>query len=448
MCWYDMSNFGSGRPTKVAPFRQHAIAAVAQPWSNTVSTTPGDVSADQTDDRVLLVRHERSLELFRLHSSTSEPHTTATRGKHTTVHHFAGSFGLRCAALSPDARWVACGHAGGLSVVSLDSSLGCVNQWRVSVDAVDGVPIEMSFTRDMPSSRLIVATQSGKVLVYELPISVEKDEEEEEEEEDRSTKVLGAPLDTFQVDGTVQVVVTDPSATWVAAGARNGDVYVHKFSQSATTASRKNKGAVKKRSTTGGYRVPNALFGGKPCTSLAFHPEEAGVLVVLSADNRFYFYDVKDQKVSDWSVQHTARIPDQLVHASARAIDMTFDPAQPRKIILWSSAFIFVVDLDVIASRTPKAVEVEDETKDGTASADGHKSKKARLKSGVGAKKKSNKSTCKSSGANGVRVCKDYGPIVFLDYTKAGQALVLEANWLKVMSHFPNVLHRQRYGTN
>jgi U3 small nucleolar RNA-associated protein 4 len=173
--------------------------------------------------------------------------------------------------------------------------------------------------------------------------------------------------------------------------------------------------------------------------------------------------------VSDWSVQHTARIPDQLVHSPARAIGMTFDPAQPRKLILWSSAFVYRVDLDKVASRKLEWLE-DDNTTEGS---NGHQAKKARrdnddegvdgaegdvdnaMKSKKIKKKKekkikkiNNKKKLKSSGANGITISKDYGPIVFLDYTGPGQALVLEANWLKVMSHFPDVLQRQRYGTN
>jgi hypothetical protein len=286
-----MSGFGSGRPTKVAPFRQRGIAAIAQPQASTRGVQFKD------NERVLMVRHERSLELIRLQSPASVSHNT--RGEHRAVHHFAASFGLRCATLSADARWVACGHAGGLSVVSLNESLECTGQWRVCADAIDGVPVEIAFTRDVPSSRLIVATQSGNVHVYQLPSL--SDEEEEEEAQVQESKVLGEPLDTFKVDGgAAQVLVTDPEAKWVAAGARDGDVYVHALPAvvaASMSAGRKTKAVAKKPLTN--YRVPNALFGGKPHVTLAFHPVEPAVLVVLSTDNRFYFYDVKDQKVRE-----------------------------------------------------------------------------------------------------------------------------------------------------
>ena len=46
-----------------------------------------------------------------------------------------------------------------------------------------------------------------------------------------------------------------------------------------------------------------------------------------------------------------------------------------------------------------------------------------------------------------MRVVRSYGGILTFDFVDAGEAVVVEQPWLRVMDHFPPALFRHQFGT-
>ncbi|KAF1785204.1 WD40-repeat-containing domain [Phytophthora cactorum] len=152
-------------------------------------------------------------------------------------------------------------------------------------------------------------------------------------------------------------------------------------------------------------------------TSMSFNPS-GKTLVVTLVSNSFVCYDVETKGLSEWYRRNLK--------------GMTFDPANPDFLYLYSQVSLYQINMGKQASaKSPpkktrrRAMSVGTESDSKNDAAEGEL---VELEDGF------------------CRVVNRYRPLSFVDFVADNELIIVETPWLKVLSRLPGALHRHKYG--
>jgi hypothetical protein len=159
--------------------------------------------------------------------------------------------------------------------------------------------------------------------------------------------------------------------------------------------------------------VTRGMLGGADFSAVSFQPHSKGnsVLCIATMDNRLHRVHVEDGRVEH--VPADARLAGQ----KDRVIGLSFDPSDPKVVLLWGRTFISKQRLD----GGPLDARQQEAT--------------AQLAQAGPV-----------SGSASHKQLTRYRPIVHMEMVGKGEMMVLEAPWLQVMKTFQNPLARKRFG--
>jgi len=202
--------------------------------------------------------------------------------------------------------------------------------------------------------------------------------------------------------GPICTIAVSLDGQWLASG--DTDNQIHIF----------NMDTLKYHTTLPTFDSQHTTFG--------FH-HSGNTLVVVCASNRFYLYDVEEKVLSDWSREYGNSLPKPFLNLKERIVGVAFNPARASSIIFYSYAYFVHVDL-----RKPiPMLETREELVEAGKSTD------------------SNRDTKKEN--RNFRLFTRFQPLLYLDFVGPNKLITVERPWLNVISHFPDPLHRKKYGT-
>ncbi|KAL6065936.1 U3 small nucleolar RNA-associated protein [Balamuthia mandrillaris] len=432
LCLASVHDFIDSVPRKQPPFSHHP---------------PFSLSSSKS---LLLCQYQHSLQLWNFSPAAAESseeiafvpegtRLTATGAPKLVAELKMKGSNLACSALSPDGAWIACADATQTKLFKLavikneftaKESLS-IRKHPLPYDVLPGH--RLLFTPD--SSKLIIATNESSIQIVDLvapdepriiktftqhqaqsfdtvPIGTEGEQPEAKTEPNQSGVFKTAPICTLAVSLDGQ---------WLASGDLNNHIYVYNLD-------------------TLQCHTMLPIFESQH-TTFAFH-QRGSTLVVVCASNQFYLYDVEEKRLSDWSREYGNKLPAQFMALRDKLIGIAFNPSRPSTMCLYSTAFFVHIDLELplpneedLTLRSTLAVARRQEEQSRT----GGKPPKA--------KKKKAKEQSENVGSQNFKLVSKFKPLLFLDFLQGDTMLLVERPWLSIISHFPDPLHRNRYGT-
>lgn len=155
-------------------------------------------------------------------------------------------------------------------------------------------------------------------------------------------------------------------------------------------------------------------------TCMRFVPslQMSNALVCVTAENRFYIFDVEAARLTDWSRENHAATPASLVNCPLHVMGITFNPAKPLSFLMYGASFLCNVNLDKLPAKDANSSEVTVE-----------KSKR---------KRKAESEWC--------TMLHKYGPVLCAEYLTEGNLMVAERPWIQVMAQLGGAFYTKRYG--
>lgn len=385
LCMYSTSKFEqASKPAfKLMPFPETSCIAVSRATKR------------------LLARHAHSVELWQLGVAevasvdVVEGAQLATEQSPTRLLELQASSGsvLRCSALSKDSTHIAYADMDDVKLFQVQySSSGAVVavHERGPPTGLHSSVLQLAFT----SQSLLCATIDGTIQVVDL-----------------ESNAVVHTLDHRQGEAPVPLTTLAVSADeqWLASGDGANGIRVFNLD-------------------TMQHHVKLPAFDSVH-TALSFHLASS-VLVVACWSGFFYLYNVEERELQEYTTSNCNQIPKQQLRGRPRLIGVSFNPANPDTMVLFSSSFLCSVDM----SKAAPEGEVSIKSGDGD-------NKKLKIKH----HKKKDKHN--AALTDNFRIVDRYRPILHMEFLDGNTMVVVERPWLQVMENFPGMLHRHRYGT-
>jgi hypothetical protein len=430
---------------------------------------------DETTDRLLLLRHDRKLQLWKLQKDAS--HFLQDPSPDLEIPAVHNGF-VTAAGLARNGKFLAYATAGDVRIYRLGEGKKPLMPKRhpLELPAKKNVTC-LSFTPD--SSKLVLGYGSGRVVVVgledgkvaelEAKEAVGQEEDDEETEERRGTGVVGLSV---SADGRLLAVTRLSSRVDVLSIGSSGKLKL-KWSLPA---------------------LDSAI------TTVAYHATAPDVLVVACVSNRFYLFD-KEGSLKDWSRELGHRLPPAILDRADLVVGIAFDPAAPQTLFFYGFGFMYYVDLEKPHSKVPKIMpethpQAQQQQKDLRKDKLNKERRKVRAAAKAakdaalledGAKKRgddeeeaaepmlngltTHKEADGQKGSKKLKTDKTEEQVVpgtiasdkrsswnfllhlgyqgLITVTGMGphEMLVIEEPWIKIVNRLPEVLYRHRYGT-
>ncbi|KAJ1545491.1 U3 small nucleolar RNA-associated protein 4, partial [Cladochytrium tenue] len=127
----------------------------------------------------------------------------------------------------------------------------------------------------------------------------------------------------------VTVLTVSADGQWLASGDLSGTVHVHSLD------------ALRYHAT-----LPRVGGGGSLFAALAFHPSAPATLVGVTVRNEVFVFDAEDgARLTDWSREYSARLPDRFLARDEVAMGVTASRTAPEKLVVWAPSYICTIDL-------------------------------------------------------------------------------------------------------
>ncbi|KAG2764961.1 hypothetical protein PC129_g6045 [Phytophthora cactorum] len=384
LVWYRGNSFGASRPAKIAsmPYRQSIALA--------------------NEKRVLMVQKSTSLGLWRL--ATQSAATGAITKKHKLLLELnvGKALNLSCSALAPNASFVACSNSKELKLFELDTAQDFQPKKVSTLPlSVKGPARVLAFSPD--STRLVIASSSHQIRVLDLA-----------KMEVLKTFEVDTPAptgeETASVPSPLVSLTISSDGQWLATGDASNNIAIYNLDSMQFYCQ---------------LPRPSEMH-----TSMSFNPS-GKTLVVTLVSNSFVCYDVETKGLSEWYRQNHEQFPKELVEGR-NLKGMTFDPANPDFLYLYSQVSLYQINMGKQASaKSPpkktrrRAMSVGTESDSKNDAAEGEL---VELEDGF------------------CRVVNRYRPLSFVDFVADNELIIVETPWLKVLSRLPGALHRHKYG--
>ncbi|KAL4167310.1 hypothetical protein KRP22_012796 [Phytophthora ramorum] len=274
------------------------------------------------EKRVVLVQKPTSLDLWRLATKSAATGVITQKHKLLLELHVGDALNLSCSALAPSAKFVACSNSKELKLFELDVEQDFQPKKISSLPrSVTGPARVLAFSPD--STRLVIASSSHQIRVLDVT-----------KMEVLKTFQVAVPTQTEQDSASVQsplVSLTISSdGQWLATGDASNNIAIYNLDSMQFYCH---------------LPRPSEMH-----TNLGFNPS-GKTLVVTLVSNSFVCYDVETKGLSDWYRKNHEQFPKELV--DGRPVKgMTFDPANPDYLYLYSQTSLYQINMDNAAGRT------------------------------------------------------------------------------------------------
>jgi hypothetical protein len=194
--------------------------------------------------------------------------------------------------------------------------------------------------------------------------------------------------------------------------------------------------------------IPRFEDGTEPSAMKFLPPPNHHLLVVTQSNNKIILFNVALGCYADWHKDPLNRVPRVFRERSRRAngkfCGMATDPAKPGSVMLYSSAFFTTLNFEA---------PIPDRQSQSLLTSSSHDLSQPPAKKVKGKDAKASGSTVGMHSQvaplenNNLKIWDRFQPILFMDYVKSGEVVVVEAPWVKIMKRFPDMPARRRYGT-
>ncbi|RMX66947.1 hypothetical protein KXD40_005072 [Peronospora effusa] len=386
LVWYLGSRFSSIRPSKIA----------SMPYPHSIALA--------NEKRVLLVQKSTSLDLWRLAAQSAASSLITQKHKLLLQLNMGDALNLSCSAMAPSAKFVACSNSRELKLFELDAEQDFQPKKVTTLPrSVTGPARVLAFSPD--STRLVIASSSHHIRVLDLTkMEVLKTFK-------AATPAL-AGEDSTSVPSPLLSLTISLDGQWLATGDALNNIAIYNLDSMQFYCQ---------------LPRPSEMH-----TNLGFNPS-GKTLVVTLVSNSFVCYDVETKGLSEWYRQNHEQFPKELVEGR-NIKGMTFDPANPDFLYLYSQVSLYQINMSKQADRS--------------ATMPSKKSRRRAMSVGT-------ESDGKNDAAEGelveledgfCRVVNRYRPLSFVDFVVENEMIIVETPWLKVLSRLPGALHRHKYG--
>jgi len=241
----------------------------------------------------------------------------------------------------------------------------------------------------------------------------------------------GLPVTMLATSGVHAADTT--AAIWIAVANAAARAYVYSYDPLTCSIKRH-------------CQLPRFEDGTEP-SAMAFLPSpNEDQLVITQSNNKIVLFDVKAERYAEWHKNYN-RVPKVFRERSRRAngkfCGIAVDAAKPHSVLLYSSAFFTTLNFrdplpDSSASQTSPSAEPGDTPS---------KSKKRRGDAQALEAEPEAAAPLTTKPNNNMKIWDRFQPILFMDYVRSGEIVVVEAPWVKIMKRFPDMPARRRYGT-
>ncbi|KAG9069719.1 U3 small nucleolar RNA-associated protein [Linnemannia hyalina] len=431
--------------------------------------------------RLMLCRQANGIKVWRLGKSASpiQPFSDFEIGAHMDLiepqqavleMNFRDDRNLTSSAMSEDGHWIAVADIEEVKLFRIDENPSLPGQLIVkkqkSFPGVRGTGAHfLAFTPD--NSRLVVAsTDSTVVIVGISQWESKKFDVLAKFSQHRgvggkvagSMDVDGEEQEVSGGDGHVETIISmavSADGQWLATGDVKNRIFVF------------NLDTVQHHATLPTFDAP--------LTALHFHPSSP-VLVIPTASNVFYVFNVETRLMSDWSREYSSdkAFPTKFLAFRDKIQGVAFNPARKNTLMVWGAKYMCHVDLTLGVGDRNAALSVGKRKRDEMIEAEKRKQQRERrmmkyAENGVlSAPDMENGEAVVVLEKNGKKVRKvltddfmenqeaevnfqvihKFQPLMFVDFLDDNSLVVVELPFIKILSTLPPSYYRASYGTN
>ncbi|KAF9919581.1 U3 small nucleolar RNA-associated protein [Linnemannia zychae] len=430
--------------------------------------------------RLMLCRQANGIKVWRLGKSASpvQPFSEFEIGAHMDLiepqqaileMNFRDDRNLTSSAMSEDGHWIAVADIEEVRLFRIDENPSRPNQLTVkkqkSFPGVRGTGAHLlAFTPD--NSRLVVASTDSTVVIVDISqwesgkfdvLAKFAQHRGVGGKTDGSMDVDGEDEESAGGDGHVETIVAmtvSADGQWLATGDTRNRIFVF------------NLDTVQHHATLPTFDAP--------LTALHFHPYSP-VLVVPTASNVFYVFNVETRLMSDWSREYSSdkTFPTKFLAFKNHIQGVAFNPARKHTLVVWGSNYICHVDLNLgvgdrdatlsVGKRKRDEMIKEEKRKqqrerrmmkyaeNGVLSASDMETGKAIVvleKNGKKIKKVLAEDFLETRETDvNFQVLHKFQPLMFVDFLGDNSMVVVELPFIKILSTLPPSYYRASYGT-
>ncbi|KNC86809.1 hypothetical protein SARC_01071 [Sphaeroforma arctica JP610] len=163
-------------------------------------------------------------------------------------------------------------------------------------------------------------------------------------------------------------------------------------------------------------------------TAMSFRPKTDDLVLVLSC-NRIHVIDTKQKRISDWTRDNVSKFPGAYLKKYANTVGIIHDPTRENYVFSYDSGML--ARLDITQPMSDNLVSID---------------------SGRRGRKNSESNTGNTQASKTRTVTPQlyttdmYKPMLFADFTRAGDLVVAERPWSSILADLPSQLVRNKYG--
>ncbi|KAF9100320.1 U3 small nucleolar RNA-associated protein [Mortierella sp. GBA35] len=428
--------------------------------------------------RLMLCRQANSVKVWRLGKSASpvQPFSEFEIGSHMDLiepqqavleMNFKDDRNLTASAMSEDGHWIAVADIEEVKLFRIDENPSRFGQLTIkkqkSFPGVRGTGAHLlAFTPD--NSRLVVASTDSQVVIVDISQwEAGKFDVLAKFSQHRGTggkgagsmDVDGEESETVGGDGQVETInsmAVSADGQWLATGDAKNRIFVF------------NLDTLQHHATLPTFDAP--------LTALHFHPYSP-VLVVPTASNVFYVFNVETRLMSDWSREYSSEknFPTKFLAFKDKIQGIAFNPARKNTLLVWGANYLCHVDLTLGVGDRNAVLNVGKRKRDDRIKEERRKQQRERrmmryaengtldLDAGeavVVLEKKNGKQVRKvlteeflekrEADVN-FQVLHKFQPLMFVDFVDDNSLVVVELPFIKILSSLPPSYYRHSYGT-
>lgn len=406
LCTYYVGGFKKLRPRSLYPWP--AFSPVAQ----------------ANGARVLILRRERQIDLYRLEDSPSqqplkEAFAVPEEDTRIGVIELDSPCNLACATISDDGRFLAACDAKSLFVFRLEYVTNGQGTTAVPTKLSPQVKGKASFVslKFGGKGQLFAAASDGRIHVIDMP--------------DGDSMACTVAMVLMQKQSKVrnkdllfpvQSIVFSEDNKWFAAlqgGLDHSYIRIFAFDDD-------------NRQYHPWWALPELEA---PVTAVRFLGNAKAPEVVVSCSNfAFYHFDIMGRQLSKWSeesgVPISKHLPAELMSRNDYPIRIASNPASPAKILLGSFGAFALIDL---AKKIPQDCRIVPE----------HHVRRKKKQKQIQTPKKRGRAQKESESV----ICLRYNSILHMDFVGENEMVIVEQPWLNVIATFPAPLERKIFAS-
>lgn len=175
-------------------------------------------------------------------------------------------------------------------------------------------------------------------------------------------------------------------------------------------------------------------------TSLTFNPFEP-ILVITLASNQFYFFDLQQKKLTDWSLKYSEKLPQNFLNLKDKIMGCSFNLSSD-SMIVWGANYLCLIDFN--KCKIKEGTDNNDELI--CARCSGQKSKPKFLKKQQSGEQEQKYEKIYTDTIS-FQLVNRYQTLMYLNFIKHNQLVVVERSFSSILENLPPSFYKAKYGT-